>query len=992
MGRWSRLALFLVACGFGLACFAFASAPRSIFPAISLARVEIFADAGNLSPEQVRSAVAAPLERALAALPGLRATRTYADPGKLELELDFDPRSNVQEDLRNVQAAVADARTRLPIGDVTTLIEGPNMEPVVSYAIASRSVSQAELLRSVESAVVPVFTGTGGLGRLTVFGGPRAAFQVTLASGSLAASSISPRDVAEAIAQANEPHAAGSLERGGERFSVVSGETLRSARDLANVRVRDPRSGRVLPLGALGRVAYGEEATGRQASFDATHAVILNAYPLASGDAVALERNFDARLERLRAALPADARIAVAWDQTRLIVASQNALRDDMLAGALIALLVILRFLRDRALTLVAAIVLPIALAFTVLILVSAGLSLDLMTLGGLAIAIGLIVDETIVVVEAIASALEARPGSDRRVAIREAVRRVAKPLIASTAANVVVFVPLAFLSGVPGFFFRALSITLAVALLVSIVLSLAFAPMLAATLGAKSHATPPIRAVERGYLACLHWGLQYPFAVYAGGTLVVLAAFLVLARLPADFLPSIDEGQFEIKFALPSGLPLARADALATRLERTVLADPSVAHEARLSGVDTNGLLATPPDAGTIRVTLRARSGAFDAVADRLRDAIARVNPAIDIEIHQLLEDQINDLSGTTEPIQLAVRGPSQLPLDAIAMRLARDIQGVPGVVDVFDGVIRQARSVPAYPRAGEAIASRDFAADLEAAVGGIDATELVTERGRVPVVVRVADSVPLERRFRLARPEQVTTVEEENGTRIVRVTAGIENADLSTTIARVEQRIRDDVERLPPGYSVELGGAVAAQRAAFREFATIFAIALALVFAVLLATFDSFRSPLIVLAAVPLAPLGVGLALAATGTPLNVASFMGILLLIGLVVRSGILLVERANDRVLQGATLAEAIERSALERLRPILMTTFATLGALAPLALGWGAGSEMERPLAIAVIGGIVSATGFTLILIPVLYVGATRWPDVRLQPVAAPGHA
>ncbi len=992
MNRWTRLALFLVSCGSVLGCLAFFSAPQSVFPAIALARVEVFADAGELPSERVRTDVAAPLEAALATVPFLSKTRTYADPGKLELELDFDAKSDPGEDLRNVQAAIAGVRDRLPVSHLTSLIEGPNMEPVVSYAITSASTSQSELRRRVESAVVPLFIGTPGLGRLTVFGGPRLAFHVTLDAAKTAALGVSPGAVAGAIASADRPRAAGSIAGARERLAVVSGAALQRTGDFAAVRVASARPGVTVPLSAIARVTYGDEPTGEQASFDATRAVILNAYPIASGDAVALERGVEQRLEGLRGALPPDARMVASWDQTRLIVASQDALRNEMLAGATIALLVIFWFLRDRALTLAAALVLPAALALTALILVRAGFTLDLMTLGGLAIAIGLIIDEVIVVVEAIASALDERSETERRAAIAEAMRRVAKPLIASTASNVVVFLPLGFLSGVPGFFFRALSATLAVALVVSIVLSLTLAPALASALGAGSHVKASPRTFERGYLACLHWALRHTVVVGACALLIVAAAFYLLFRLPSDFLPSVDEGQFEIKYALPPGTLLPAAESIALGLERAVLADRSVLHEARLSGVDTNGLVATPPDAGTIRVTLEPHADSFDAVAERLRRAIGGVDPYVAIEIHQLLEDQINDLSGATEPVQLAVRGPSGQQLAKIASRVADDIDGVRGVVDPFDGVIWQPRIVRAHPRSGDTRTPDAFADDLQAHVGGIVATEIASDGARVPVVVRVADRVPLERRFALAPPELATTVQEENGARIVRVTAGIENADLSSVTAGIERSIRYELASLPPGYSIEIGGAAAAQGAAFREFAAIFALAVVLIFGVLLATFNSFRLPLVVLAAVPLAPIGVALALAATKTSLNVASFMGILLLIGIVVRNGILLVERASARVLEGAPPGEAMERSALERLRPILMTTFATLAALGPLALGLGAGAEMERPLAIAVIGGIVSATVLTLIVIPVLYVGNARRPkpaEVSLGELTSP---
>lgn len=972
--RAARFVFFALAAVSALGCYAFFTAPQSIFPAIVLARVEVFADAGDLEPEQIRSAVARPLETALATLPGVRAIRTYADTGKLEVEIDFDPHGDVREDLRAVQAAVAGVRERLPISRVTSLIEGANMEPVVTFAVRSASATQAVLRDRLERAIVPVFTGTPGLERIAVFGGARRAYRIDPDAAKLAAAGVTAREVAESVRAAAEPHAAGTIVRGRERFDVVSGAQPRDAASLAAVRVWDAAGRRSFALAELGAVRYGEEPTGEQASFDGTRAVLLNAYPVAGGDAVELRRALEARLPQLRRELPPDATLETAWDQTRLIVAAQAALRDEMLAGAAIALGVILLFLRDRTMVAIAALVVPATLAVTTLVLVRAGLSLNVMTLGGLAIAIGLAVDEVIVVVEAVARELAAHPERGRRAGIAAAVRRIARPLLAATAANVVVFLPLGLLSGVPGFFFRALSITLAVALIVSIALSLFVAPLLADRLRARTR-TPPALGLEGAYVRVLEASLRHAPLVYAGAAAVLVLTVVLLLRLPTDFLPTVDEGQFEIKYALSPGMSLDAADAVMLQVERAIAADRDVAHEARLSGVDTNGYLATPPDAGTIRVLVRPGAASFDAIAARLRKAAQAVEPDLYVEIHQLLEDQVNDLSGAPEPVQLTVRGPGQATLERVADRLAEAIDDLPGIVDTFDGIVYQARSIDASPLANDAPNARDFASALRALVGGIAAGDVPAPGGPLPAIVRVTGGGPLARHARLSQPRLTSEIQEENGVRLVRVTAGVEDANLSTVVARIRHQTGYIVSHLPPGYSVELGGAIEAQRSAFREFALVLGTAVLLVFGVLVLTFDSFRLPLVVLAAVPLAPLGVAVALLLTRTPINVASFMGLLLLTGIVVRNGILLVDGAKRRRADGVPSRQALSAAAIERLRPILMTTVATLGALAPLALGFGAGSELERPLAVAVIGGLVSATAFTLVLIPVLYASA-----------------
>jgi multidrug efflux pump subunit AcrB len=999
--------LFLVTVLALLGAWAYATAPQSIFPPISTARVEVFAYAGDLPPEQMQSAVTQPLEAGLRSLPALEHVRSYSNQGAAEIELDFASSSEPRGDLQNVDAALAGVRAGLPPGTrLESLLENPNMEPVVSYALTGGGISQAELRHEIDERAGSAFTGTRGLGRVTVFGGPELEYRIELAPRALAASRTSPGEIARTLAEANDVHAAGAYDQLGQRRIVFAGAALSDAASLGNVSIRDQRTGRFVPLRRLGTIVRGAGPATQQASFDAEHAVIVSAYPALGADAVSLQRDVEARLPRLLDGLPASVRVTRYWDQTRLIVASQQALRDAILAGALLALLVIYAFLRSLGMTLVAAAVIPLALALTVLVIARTGMSLNLMSLGGLAIAVGLIIDEVIVVIEAIAREFAEAPSADRPVGIAKATTRIARPLLASTVANVVVFLPLALLSGIPGFFFRALAITLACALLVSIALSLGVAPLLASAFlrSPRKHRTG-LLVLEPWYARILAWALRRRPTVYIAAGCVLVLTGLFFYRMPSDFLPALQEGEFEIKYTLPAGTSLEATDRAASALERIVVADPSVENEGRLTGVDTNGLLPTPQNAGTIRVALRGNADRFEDVSDRLRDALAKAAPGADFEFHQLLEDQINDLSGAPEPIQIAFSGPDQKKLMELSSTVTDRIGRIPGVVDPFDGVIESNQTIRIVPKTNEPgdPSLGQLSESLGARIGGIVATELRDGDGRLPVRLTLSpQSGPLAelviptgagpRRLgavaSIGKPARAVEVDENDGERTLVATAGIEDASLSTVIARVKAVVA--AVPLPAGYRVTLGGAYQAQQASFREFATVLGIAVVLVFFVLLATFNSFRLPVVILATIPLSPIGVALALWLTHTPLNVASFMGLLLLVGIVVRNGILLIDAANRRRALGASVRDALLGAGTERLRPILMTTFAAIGGLLPLALGFGSGSEMERPLAIAVIGGLTTATALTLVVIPVLYASLTERRSLR--PVAASASA
>jgi multidrug efflux pump subunit AcrB len=478
---------------------------------------------------------------------------------------------------------------------------------------------------------------------------------------------------------------------------------------------------------------------------------------------------------------------------------------------------------------------------------------------------------------------------------------------------------------------------------------------------------------------------------VVALGFVGVLAVSGALVRqLDTDFLPPLEEGEFEIKYTLAPGLSLAASDRIATEMERAVLADPAVAHEGRLTGVDTNGYVPTGQNAGTIRVALKADAAdPFDTVSDRLREALHKVAADAELEFHQLLEDQINDLSGAPEPLQVAIIGPDQAVLVGIAEGLAEQLGKIPGVVDVNAGVVEGNQTIRLQPKATGPVAAQDLRDELGASLGGIVATQLRDGGATIPVRVMLAadpKAAPLAERevatsqgalkldqvARIGEPTRTTTIFERNGTRMLLLTGHFEDVTLSQVIPAVRAVLIKAERAVPPGYLVKMGGAYEAQVLSFREFATVFEVAVPLVFIVLVAAFNSFRMPLVILASIPLCPLGIGLGLWLTDTSINVSSIMGLLLLVGVVVRNGILLVDSADRRRRDGAAVAAAVTGAGAERLRPILMTTLAAIGALLPLAVGFGRDAAMLRPLAIAVIGGLTTSTALTLVLIPALY--------------------
>jgi CzcA family heavy metal efflux pump len=978
---------------------AYLIAPQSIFPTMSFSRIDVVADVGDLPPDQVRVAVTRPLEGALQSLPSVTHVVATSSQGSAEIFVSFADATDPQVDLNIVNQAIAQVRSAIPAArSVVAVVVNPNREPVLSYALTSPDLSQAVLREIALTQIVPKLYGTPGIGQLLVTGGPTAEFQVMLDPAQLAARGIGAADVSRALADANNVEAIGVTQQYYQKYAVLIDASLHDSASLRAVQI-PVKNGDSVALASLGAVSLGVSPVTDQTSVDGRHAVIVNAYALPGADTVKMAAAFRARWQGLTAQLPRDVTVTPFWDQTTLIVASQTALRDAILLGALLAIVVIYVFLRSLRLTLIAASVIPLAMAIAVFALQQAGQTLNLMSVGGLAVAVGLIIDDAIVVIENIARNRREQPTRSLDATIELSMNQLSGAMIASTATTVVVFLPLALLSGVTGFFFRALAFTLSASLIVSLGLALFVAPIIARIVlrndpAHDESAHDGITGVLGRYDGVLRWALAHRAIVAAGSAGVLIVTIVLLARLPSDFLPKMDEGQFEIAYTLPPGTTLQASDAAATGMERIITSDPAVAAVGRLTGIDSNGLSPTPPNQGLLRVRLRPPNerASYDVVSDRLRDRLAVAVPASLYDYHQILEDLINDLSGTPAPIEMIVQGPDQQTLIGLAQRIADAIGDVHGVVDASSGVTYDSPSLRIAPR-GAALAALGLTAgdlgDAVAALGqGSIATSLPGSQALIPVRVRIANPAGADL---LAAGSSVyakgattavgdvaaltaqrlsSDITTSNGQLQIHVTANFEGASLSTVSAGITRALRGVA--LPLGYSVTTGGQAESQAQSFGEFAGVIGIAIALVFAVMLATFRSFRLPLVILTAIPLALIGVALGLWITGTHVNVSSFMGLLLLVGVVVKNGILLIDAANRRRSEGASIEDALVRAGKTRLRPIVMTTLAAIGGLLPLAVGLGQGAEMEQPLAIAVIGGLSTATIFTLIVIPVLY--------------------
>lgn len=962
--------------------------PSAIYPELNFSRIAVIAEGSTFGARQQVFSVTRPLEEAISVVPGVLRVQSRSIRGGSEVNVTFAPSADMQVALQLVQAKVNAVRTQLPptlVLQVERLT--PSVFPIVSYNLEGGDA--ATLYDIARFQIGPVFARVPGVGRVDVQGSSVRELEVVADPSRLAQVGLSYDDVATAIRQATSVNAVGRVARDYKQYLIVTQSEARAPDDIASIPI-----GKGLRVRDVATVSLGREDRVRLVAGDGKPAALLNITRQPGGNTLRMADSITALAAQFATTLPSGVTLEPVYDQATLVRAAVASVRDAMLIGAALAVIVLLVFLRNVRVTAISASVIPLTLAITIWIMSLLGQTFNLMTLGALAIAIGLVIDDAVVVTENIVRHLGMTP--DRGQAIRDAVQELLWPVTTSTLTTVVVFAPLRLLEGVVGQFFAALSLTLTIAVLVSLVLAFTVIPLLCAAYltGTETADHGPGR-VERWYDGALDRVLHHK--VLVGATVVMLAVGGVVAYrfVGTGFLPEMDEGAFVLDYWTPGGTALDETDRMINKVELLLRRTPEIAASSRRTGAEL-GLFATEQNRGDMVVRLKEdRDVPTEEVIGRVRDSIATTMPRLRVEFVQILSDVINDLAGASKPVEIKLFGPDLNALEAYGKRLATDLGKVDGLEDFYDGNAEPSAELSmAIDRVESSklgVSPEQVAGSVSGALLGVEAGELrlddraIGVRVRAPDVVRfdpnalaslpimtaagraptplgtVATFTPVDARSELLR---------ENQQQVVRLTADVAGRSLGDVMTDVREVLAR--HPAPTGIRLEIGGQFATQQAAFASLLLVLGLAAVSVVAVMVIQFRSFVEPFVVLLAAPLSFVGAILALLITKTPLNVSSFMGGILLVGLIVKNGIILLDFTDHLMRQrGLALEAALREAASVRLRPILMTTLCTLFGLMPLALGLGTGSELQKPLALAVLGGLALSTPITLFLVPSL---------------------
>ncbi len=1024
--RLSRPVLFLTISLALVGGYLALTIPVSVFPNTDFPRIVVGVDNGVMPIDQMLVTITRPLEEAVNSVPGLQKVTSITSRGSAEVDLFFDWKSDMILTLQRVDAVVARLQADLP---PTAKVETHRLTfavfPVIGYSLTSDTVPPNRLWEIATYDLKPRLNRLDGVATVIIQGGRVPEFQVTPDPARLLAAGITVPDILDAIKRTNLIDSPGLIEHSHQLvLGLISGQ-VRTPEQIGQIVVKSSSAGIPIRLGDIAKIAPSVAPVYTMVTANGKPAVLLNVDRQPESNTLDVANEVHALIQELTPSLPPGVHLEPFYDQSTIVHDSIASVRDAVLIGILLSSIILVLFLRDWGTSLVAGLVIPITLLITFIVLKITNQSFNLMTLGGLAAAVGLVIDDAIVVLENIV--LHRDAGQSRFQAIQSALQELTIPLIGSTITPIVVFLPLISITGVTGTFFRALAVTMTVSLFTSLLLALTWTPTLsqylvrrketagtapdsagpdmAALLAAEeAHLSGFFGRIVEFYARTMRAILKRPWVLAVSSIVVIALSVLCYSFLGTEFLPEMDEGGFILDYFTPPGSSLTESNRILLHIEEILKSTPEVENTSRRTGMQLGLAAVTEANNGdfTVRLKKDRKRDIDDIIAD-IRSEIESTEPATKVEFIQLLQDMIGDLTSAPEPVVIKLFAQDGKLLNETAPRLADaldkiKIGGNPHpVVDVLNGVENTISGPAVTYQVNPTVAARagftpeEVAVDASAILEGEPAATPVilndrayTIRVRFPEQNRSSlDSMSnalltsstgrtatLGSLATLSMDPGETEIRRENLQRLVQVTGRFEGVDLGSGIAAVQKAVAN--LRLPSSIRVEYGGLYAEEQKSSSDLLMVLFLALLLLFAVLLFEFRTFSAPTAILASALLSSFGGFLALLITKTSFNVASRMGMIMVIGIVAKNGILLLDAEHRFRDLGFSSEEAMIQAGRRRLRPIAMTALATVAGMLPLAFGIGAGSAMLKPLAIAVVGGVLSSMVLSLVFTPAIH--------------------
>ncbi|MFC6223433.1 efflux RND transporter permease subunit [Hymenobacter artigasi] len=1024
----------LLALALALGTVAYRRINVALFPEVTFPKVKVIAENGLEPVDRMMVTVTKPMEDAIKRVPGLKLLRSTTSRGSCEISAFLDWGVDVAKSQTLIESRLNQIRGDLP-PNVNISVErmNPAILPVMGYTLEAPGRSALELRKLALYTIKPFLSQVDGVSSVQIQGGRTKEYQVQLLPDQLAALGLGPDDITKSLTATNFVQSNGYLSDYRRLYLTVTDATIIQKEDLENIVLRNDGR-RIVRLADVATVGLGEQPEYTRINANGSDAVLVSILRQPDANVVLVSDGVKAKVAALKSGLPSGVRMAPYYDQADFVAEVVKSVQDALWIGLALALVVTALFLRSFRATMTILGAIPVALALTIAVLYfGLGYSFNIMTLGAIAAAIGLMIDDAVVMVEQLHRVGEEHPGATPGEVVRKSVGHLLPALIGSSLSTIVIFLPFALLGGVAGAYFKVLATTMVVALVCSFLVAWLGLPVIYLLLSRKGKSPSPVTSppqppspAERGEPDDFRSGIagapspreresggevtrqdsahheipwvkaviRHPAYSIIGILVLIGSMVLIIPRLATGFLPDMDEGAIVLDYNSPPGTSIEETDRMLRQAEKLIVKVPEVASYSRRTGTQM-GFFITEPNRGDYLIRLKIdRKRTTEEVISDIRTKIEATQPALTIDFGQVIGDMLGDLMSTVQPIEIKVFGPDATKRYALANQVTKVVEGVAGTADVFDGIVRMGPAIDVRPDprrlAQYGLTATDFQTQLQTHLAGtvagnvLEGEQLLNIRMRYPNATQAtlaqmrAEPVflPNGQRHRL---DELATVrvtpgdaelERENLQAMTAVTARLDGRDLGGAMAEIRQKLERDVP-LPPGYFIQYGGSYAEQQQSFQELLTILGTACLLVFAVALFLFRDLKAAGLILLIAILGPAGGSLALYLTNTPLNVGSYTGLIMVVGIIGENAIFTFQQFFEVLAEGNPVEQAVGYAIAARLRPKLMTALSAIAALAPLALGIGAGAQLHQPLAIAVIGGLLLALPLLLLVLPSL---------------------
>ena len=975
--------------------FAYKQMKTSLFPEITFPKIKVIADAGLQPVNKMMVTVTRPLENAIKQVPDLKLIRSTTSRGSCEISAYMDWKSDIDLSQQRIESKINQLRNTLPPNvDIKVEKMNPSILPVNGYSLESHYKSPIELKQLAIYTIKPFLSQVDGVSEIRVIGGKTKEYWLELNSQKMSTLSVTPDIISQTLSNTNFIKSNGYLSDYKFLYLTVTDASLTTKEELENLIIVN-NGKRIVQIKDIADVRIKEGVEYTKINANGKDGILIAVIKQPNANLVDLAAAMSKKVEQLKKILPAGVFIKPYYVQADFVNESVKSVTDSLWIGLALAIIVAIFFLRSVKASATILITIPITLGLTLIVLYALDYTFNIMTLGAIAAAIGLIIDDAIVVVEQIHRTHEEHPDEPTANLVQKAISYLFPAMLGSSISTIVIFIPFALMTGVAGAYFKVMTDTMIITLVCSFFVTWIGLPVIYLLLtknsgsNKKESKETPVHKVKNQ--RWVFFFIMRPWISVVAVLVLIMSIVLILPALQTGFLPDMDEGSIVLDYASPPGTSLEETDRMLREAEKIIIKIPEVEAYSRRTGTQM-GFFITEPNTGDYLIQLKKdRSLSTEEVINEIRQKIEASQPALTIDFGQVITDMLGDLMSSVQPIEIKIFGDKRQQLQELSRQVADVISKIPGTADVFDGIIIAGPSLSIKPDntrlAQYGITPSAFQTQFQTALEGNQAGELFDKEQLSPIRIIYPGSrkfgigdiskfelfLPGGRRIPITHLATISVkpgdaqIERENLQSMGVVTARLENRDLGSVIKDIQLKVSAKI-KLPPGYHIVYGGAYAEQQQSFKELLIILVTSSLLVFGVILFLFKEFKIAFLILLVAVLGISGSYLALFLTNTPLNVGSYTGLIMIVGIIGENAIFTYLQFKES-LHTKSVDEAIIFSISTRLRPKLMTALGAIIALLPLALGIGAGAQLHQPLAISVIGGFLVALPLLLIVLP-----------------------